>query len=136
MSQHTGIVLRGQAITNDINKRWTKFDLGGGGLQSANLRLTALLRKRGSAYALLALAYWQVHPKLTIIGGVSYNPRRDVPVIPGLGVRWEFADRWDLLLVYPVPRIRFEAGERITLHAGVRRIQPLQQNDPRIRHPA
>jgi len=38
-----------------MNKRWTKFDLGGGGLQSANLRLSALLRKRSSAYAMLAL---------------------------------------------------------------------------------
>ncbi len=38
-----------------MNKRWTELDLGGGGLQSANLRLAALLRKRGTAYALLAL---------------------------------------------------------------------------------
>lgn len=44
-----------------MNKRWTKFDLGGGGLQSANLRLTALLRKRGSAYALLALFPLGIH---------------------------------------------------------------------------
>lgn len=38
-----------------MNKRWTEFNLGGGGLQSANLQLAALLRKRSSAYALLAL---------------------------------------------------------------------------------
>lgn len=37
-----------------MSKAWTKRDLGGGGLQSANLRLAALLRKRGTAYALLA----------------------------------------------------------------------------------
>jgi hypothetical protein len=38
-----------------MSKAWTKLDLEGGGLQSANLRLAALLRKRGTAYALLAL---------------------------------------------------------------------------------
>lgn len=38
-----------------MSKAWTEFDLGGGGLQSANLRLAALLRKRSTAYALLAL---------------------------------------------------------------------------------
>lgn len=38
-----------------MSKAWTKLDLKGGGLQSANLRLAALLRKRGRAYALLAL---------------------------------------------------------------------------------
>lgn len=38
-----------------MGKSWTKLDLGGGGLQSANLRLAALLRKRAKAYALLAV---------------------------------------------------------------------------------
>lgn len=34
---------------------WKKLDLAGGGLQSANLRLAALLRRRGTAAALLCL---------------------------------------------------------------------------------
>lgn len=34
---------------------WKNLDLAGGGLQSANLRLAALLRKRSVACALLAL---------------------------------------------------------------------------------
>lgn len=38
-----------------MSKAWTELNLEGGGLQSANLRLAALLRKRGTAYALLAL---------------------------------------------------------------------------------
>lgn len=38
-----------------MSKAWKQLDLEGGGLQSANLRLAALLRKRGTAYALLAL---------------------------------------------------------------------------------
>jgi hypothetical protein len=38
-----------------MSSRWRQLDLSGGGLQSANLRLAALLRKRGIAYALVAL---------------------------------------------------------------------------------
>jgi len=38
-----------------MGKSWTKTDLGGGGLQSANLKLAALLKRRSTAYALLAL---------------------------------------------------------------------------------
>ncbi|MFN7085792.1 MAG: hypothetical protein ACK4N4_04085 [Burkholderiales bacterium] len=38
-----------------MGKTWTKSDLGGGGLQSANLKLAALLKKHRTAYALLAL---------------------------------------------------------------------------------
>jgi hypothetical protein len=38
-----------------MSDAWRKIDLGGGGLQSANLRLAALLRKRGTAGALLCL---------------------------------------------------------------------------------
>lgn len=38
-----------------MSEAWKQLDLEGGGLQSANLRLAALLRKRGTAFALLAL---------------------------------------------------------------------------------
>ncbi len=38
-----------------MGKTWTKLDLEGGGLQSANLRLAIMLKKHGTAYALLAL---------------------------------------------------------------------------------
>jgi hypothetical protein len=38
-----------------MSEAWKQLDLEGGGLQGANLRLAALLRKRGTAFALLAL---------------------------------------------------------------------------------
>ncbi len=38
-----------------MSDAWKDLDLAGGGLQSANIRLAALLRKRTVAYALLAL---------------------------------------------------------------------------------
>ena len=38
-----------------MSKAWKQLDLGGGGVQSANLRLTRLLRRRSAAYGLLLL---------------------------------------------------------------------------------
>lgn len=71
----------------------------------------------------LALAYWRWRPELTLIMGFSYNPRRDLPVIPGLGVRWEFAPRWNLLLVFPVPRVTYQINDEWDVYAGVRLIR-------------
>jgi hypothetical protein len=38
-----------------LGEAWKEVDLGGGGLQSANITLARLLKRRGTAYALLAL---------------------------------------------------------------------------------
>lgn len=38
-----------------MNPKWRKLDLEGGGLQAMNLRLARRLRRRGTAWALLAL---------------------------------------------------------------------------------
>lgn len=38
-----------------MGEAWKELDLGGEGLQSANIRLAGLLKRRGRAYALLAL---------------------------------------------------------------------------------
>jgi hypothetical protein len=38
-----------------LGEAWKKVDLGGGGLQSANITLARLLKRRRTAYALLAL---------------------------------------------------------------------------------
>lgn len=66
----------------------------------------------------LALAFWTLNDKLDLIGGLSLNLRRDVPVIPALGARWAFADQWTLLAVYPSPRIEYAASEAVTVFAG------------------
>ena len=36
-----------------MNTKWREFDLDGGGLQTANLRLARMLRRRSTAYGLL-----------------------------------------------------------------------------------
>jgi opacity protein-like surface antigen len=55
--------------------------------------------------------------------GFNFSYRRDVPVIPGLGVRWGFAKDWTLLLVYPVPRVEYAVTPDLTTYAGVRLIR-------------
>jgi hypothetical protein len=44
-----------------LSAGWQARDLGGGGLQSANLALARRLKRRGQAYALLALAPLGLH---------------------------------------------------------------------------
>jgi len=38
-----------------MNSKWRELDLGGGGLQAANLRLSRMLRRRATAWCLLLL---------------------------------------------------------------------------------
>lgn len=66
----------------------------------------------------LGLAFWQITDTLQLIAGAGVNVRRDTPVIPALGARWRFADRWTLQAVYPAPRIEFDATDAVTLFVG------------------
>ena len=54
---------------------WKDMDLGGGGLQQANLRLARLLKRRGIAYSLLVLFPLGVHRDYLEdrLGGWSYR---------------------------------------------------------------
>ncbi|MFH1067916.1 MAG: DUF6268 family outer membrane beta-barrel protein [bacterium] len=50
--------------------------------------------------------------------GVMVNPRSSIPVLPGAGVRWKFADQWTLMLLFPKPRLEYEVIEGLTLYVG------------------
>jgi TM2 domain-containing membrane protein YozV len=52
-----GIVAHGKGrhAKDDMTPKWRKLDLGGEGLQAINLRLARTLRRRSTAWALLAL---------------------------------------------------------------------------------
>lgn len=71
----------------------------------------------------VALFFWQLQERLQLIGGAAVNLRRDVPVIPALGARWGFADRWTLLAVYPTPRVEYAASDSVTVFAGAELIR-------------
>ena len=55
---------------------------------------------------------------LQIFFGLSVDPRRQYPVLPGAGIRWQFADRWTLNAILPRPRLEWAMSETLTLTAG------------------
>ncbi len=50
--------------------------------------------------------------------GLSIDVNREYPVIPAIGVRWSFLDRWVLDAVLPTPRLEFEWSKSLTLFTG------------------
>lgn len=64
-------------------------------------------------------ASWLYDKDLQIVFGLSVDPRREIPVMPGAGVRWQFEDRWVLNAIMPRPRLEWAMSETLTLHAGV-----------------
>ena len=52
------------------------------------------------------------------IVGVSVDVNRSIPVFPGVGVRWKFADQWVLNAVLPRPRLEYAWGRELTLYGG------------------
>jgi hypothetical protein len=46
------------------------------------------------------------------------DTRSSVPVIGGVGARWQFAPKWTLLAFLPEPRVEYAASETLRLFAG------------------
>jgi hypothetical protein len=61
---------------------------------------------------------YSISPNLLIGGQVTFNARREVPVLGTPGIRWRFAEEWLLSVWFPRPRVEFSASERVTLFAG------------------
>ena len=51
----------GRAACGALSEAWKRFDLGGAGLQRANLELAARLKRRARAWALLVVAPFGLH---------------------------------------------------------------------------
>jgi hypothetical protein len=49
---------------------------------------------------------------------VFVDPRSSVPVIGGVGARWQFAPQWTLLAFLPEPRVEYAVSDRLRLYAG------------------
>lgn len=50
--------------------------------------------------------------------GLGIDPLRQIPVLPGAGVRWKFDDKWTLMFLFPKPRLEYEINDRITAYVG------------------
>lgn len=80
-----------------MNDKWRQLDLGGGGLQAANLRLANTLRRRSTAWLLLLLFPTGAHgwylrerltaagyPALTLLAASGWFSDVHYAVLPGL----------------------------------------------------
>lgn len=63
-------------------------------------------------------ASWLVDTDLQVFFGMSVDLFREYPVLPGVGVRWEFAEDWTLMLVPPEPRIIYSIEKDLHIYAG------------------
>lgn len=70
-----------------------------------------------NAPVLVGFSY-SVNDDLRWFFGFSADARRDIPVLPGAGVRWKFADQWTLMFILPKPRIEYELNEALKVYFG------------------
>ncbi|MEO0454024.1 MAG: DUF6268 family outer membrane beta-barrel protein [Verrucomicrobiota bacterium] len=59
-----------------------------------------------------------VDSNLQWVFGLRANFRSFLPVLPGAGVRWQFADDWTLNAIFPQPRLEYRIDNSLTLHLG------------------
>jgi hypothetical protein len=50
--------------------------------------------------------------------GISIDPQREYPVLPGGGIRWQINDHWLLDAILPKPRLEYVATRTITVYGG------------------
>ena len=55
---------------------------------------------------------------LQFILGISVDVNRNIPVFPGAGVRWKFAEKWVLNAIMPRPRLEYTLNNAVTLYTG------------------
>jgi hypothetical protein len=63
-------------------------------------------------------ASYIVNPDLQWFMGISVDPRRRLPVLPGAGVRWKFHRQWTLMAILPKPRLEYSPADQWTFFVG------------------
>lgn len=64
----------------------------------------------GGVYLVDADVQWTI--------GLRIDPHGQYPVLPGVGVRWKFADEWTLDLMPPRPRLEYDATDKLQVYLG------------------
>lgn len=67
----------------------------------------------------LATAAYTPSRELTWLFGLNVNPFSDNPVLPILGVRWQFAPDWNFNLGFPRSGFTYQFSDSLSLSAGV-----------------
>jgi hypothetical protein len=55
---------------------------------------------------------------LQFVFGLSVDVEREYPVLPGAGVRWQFADQWVLNFILPRPRLEYQLNKQWQFFVG------------------
>lgn len=63
-------------------------------------------------------ASYLVSPDLQLVLGFSLDANGLYPLLPGAGVRWNFASQWVLDAILPKPRLEYELDKTLTVYAG------------------
>lgn len=63
-------------------------------------------------------ASWFLNQDLQLVFGLSVNTWRSIPILPGIGVRWQFADSWTLMAIPPAPRVIYKVHDQVDLFLG------------------
>jgi len=64
----------------------------------------------GASYIVTSELQWVV--------GLYLDVNGHIPLIPGVGVRWQFADDWTLDAILPTPRLEYELSKNLTIYTG------------------
>ena len=64
----------------------------------------------GTQYDGRAAVFYQVDPRLTLVGGVRYLDRLDDLLLPWAGAVWRPDDRWEVRAVFPDPQVSYFWG--------------------------
>jgi len=65
----------------------------------------------------IGVSYLQ-SPQVQWVLGLSVDLWREYPVLPGAGVRWQFAEDWVLNAIVPRPRLEYKVNQAIDLFVG------------------
>lgn len=68
----------------------------------------------------LLMANYAASRELIWTFGLNANPFSDNPVLPILGVRWQFAPEWTFNLGFPQSGFTWQASEQLSFRTGVR----------------
>ncbi|MEM6821673.1 MAG: DUF6268 family outer membrane beta-barrel protein [Verrucomicrobiota bacterium] len=66
---------------------------------------------------ILGFSYF-VNSELQWFFGVSADFRREIPILPGVGVRWQFAEDWTLMFLLPKPQLQYQIHPAVTAYVG------------------
>jgi len=76
------------------------------------------LRGRNFSFPMILGVSYFVSADLQLVAGVSYNPDRKYPVLPGIGFRWQMSSNWVVDAILPTPRIEYSLSKSLTLYVG------------------